>query len=152
MGDVLANDLLINMLRSSYASCLLISEENENEIEVETERQGKYIVTFDPLDGSSNIDCLVSIGSIFATMIVLSTGHGVNGFMLDSLNRRVRNDGPRHEGEAPRQDLLHQRGIRGGLGGGRQGLCQVKENWKQPLRQQVHRFDGSRCPQDPQVR
>jgi fructose-1,6-bisphosphatase I len=115
--DVLANDLFINMLRSSYAACLLISEENENEIEVETERQGKYIVTFDPLDGSSNIDCLVSIGSIFAifkkphddgplapgdsmqsgrqivaagyalygsaTMIVLSTGHGVNGFMLD---------------------------------------------------------------------
>merc|ERR1711963_1030309 len=114
--DVLANDLFINMLRSSYASCLLISEENENEIEVETERQGKYIVSFDPLDGSSNIDCLVSIGSIFAifkkphdgplapgdalqsgrqivaagyalygsaTMIVLSTGHGVNGFMLD---------------------------------------------------------------------
>ena len=82
--DVLANDLFINMLRSSYASCLVISEvnslvglgsstppisqfqENENEIEVETERQGKYIVTFDPLDGSSNIDCLVSIGSIFA--------------------------------------------------------------------------------------
>jgi len=114
--DVLANDLFINMLRSSYASCLLVSEENDNEIEVETERQGKYIVTFDPLDGSSNIDCLVSIGSIFAifrkphdgplapgdalqsgrqiaaagyalygsaTMIVLSTGHGVNGFMLD---------------------------------------------------------------------
>merc|ERR1712130_732056 len=63
--DVLANDLFINMLRSSYASCLLISEENENEIEVETERQGKYIVTFDPLDGSSNIDCLVSIGTIW---------------------------------------------------------------------------------------
>ena len=33
--------------------------------QVETERQGKYIVCFDPLDGSSNIDCLVSIGSIF---------------------------------------------------------------------------------------
>merc|ERR1719305_923908 len=103
--DVLANDLFINMLRSSYASCLLVSEENDNEIEVETERQGKYIVTFDPLDGSSNIDCLVSIGSIFAifkkpseteplspgdalqsgsaTMMVLSAGHGVNGFMLD---------------------------------------------------------------------
>eukprot|EP00092_Neocalanus_flemingeri_P045727 GFUD01051240.1.p1 GENE.GFUD01051240.1~~GFUD01051240.1.p1 ORF type:complete len:336 (+),score=90.38 GFUD01051240.1:78-1085(+) len=114
--DVLANDLFINMLRSSYAACLLVSEENDNEIEVETERQGKYIVTFDPLDGSSNIDCLVSIGSIFsifrkphegplapgdalqsgrqivaagyalygsATMMVISTGHGVNGFMLD---------------------------------------------------------------------
>merc|ERR1711862_826134 len=114
--DVLANDLFINMLRSSFASCLLVSEENDNEIEVETNKQGKYIVPFDPLDGSSNIDCLVSIGSIFAifrkphegplapgdalqsgrqiaaagyalygsaTMIVLSAGHGVNGFMLD---------------------------------------------------------------------
>jgi len=114
--DVLANDLFINMLRSSYSTSLLVSEENDNEIEVETERQGKYIVTFDPLDGSSNIDCLVSIGSIFAifkkphdgplapgdalqsgrqivaagyalygsaTMMVLSCGHGVNGFMLD---------------------------------------------------------------------
>merc|ERR1719391_736618 len=114
--DVLANDLFINMLRSSYATCLLVSEENDSEIEVETEKQGKYIVTFDPLDGSSNIDCLVSIGSIFAifkkphdeplapgdalqsgrqivaagyalygsaTMMVISTGHGVNGFMLE---------------------------------------------------------------------
>ncbi|KAB0802025.1 hypothetical protein PPYR_04211 [Photinus pyralis] len=64
--DVLANDLFINMLKSSFTTCALISEENENIIEVETEKQGKYIVTFDPLDGSSNIDCLVSIGSIFA--------------------------------------------------------------------------------------
>ncbi|XP_021922096.1 fructose-1,6-bisphosphatase 1 [Zootermopsis nevadensis] len=63
--DVLANELFINMLSSSYTTCLLISEENENVIEIETEKQGKYIVCFDPLDGSSNIDCLVSIGSIF---------------------------------------------------------------------------------------
>ena len=41
-------------------------QENEDVIEVDPMRQGKYIVTFDPLDGSSNIDCLVSIGSIFA--------------------------------------------------------------------------------------
>jgi len=114
--DVLSNDLFINMLRSSYTTCLMVSEENENVIEVETEKQGKYIVCFDPLDGSSNIDCLVSIGTIFsiyrkqsegnatlqdalqpgrnivaagyalygsATMVVLSTGNGVNGFMLD---------------------------------------------------------------------
>ena len=53
------------MLRSSYTVCGMVSEENENIIEVETEKQGKYIVYFDPLDGSSNIDCLVSIGSIF---------------------------------------------------------------------------------------
>jgi len=63
--DVLSNDLFINMLKSSYTTCVLVSEENETVIEVETERAGKYIVTFDPLDGSSNIDCLVSIGSIF---------------------------------------------------------------------------------------
>jgi len=115
--DVLSNDLFINMLRSSFATCLMVSEENEDEITVEDDHQGKYIVTFDPLDGSSNIDCLVSIGSIFgifkkpdenktikpldslqsgrqmvaggyalygsATMIVLSAGHGVHGFMLD---------------------------------------------------------------------
>ena len=43
----------------------MVSEENEHMIEVETEKQGKYIVYFDPLDGSSNIDCLGSIGSIF---------------------------------------------------------------------------------------
>lgn len=49
--DVLANDLFINMLKSSYTTCLLVSEENETFIEVETEKQGKYIVCFDPLDG-----------------------------------------------------------------------------------------------------
>ncbi|KAI7697326.1 Fructose-1, 6-bisphosphatase isozyme 2, partial [Sarcoptes scabiei] len=64
--DVLANDLFINMLRSSFSTCLMVSEENETIIEVEKDKQGKYIVCFDPLDGSSNIDCLVSIGSIFA--------------------------------------------------------------------------------------
>jgi len=114
--DVLANDLFINLMRSSFMTCLLVSEENTDVIEVEVEKQGKYIVCFDPLDGSSNIDCLVSIGSIFgiykkvtegspsvkdalqsgrqlvaagyalygsATALVLSTGRGVNGFMLD---------------------------------------------------------------------
>jgi len=64
--DVLSNELFINMLKSSYTCCLLVSEENETVIEVDTIYSGKYIVTFDPLDGSSNIDCLVSIGSIFA--------------------------------------------------------------------------------------
>ena len=63
--DVLANDLFINSLRSSFTTCALISEENETLIEVEVEQRGKYVVAFDPLDGSSNIDCLVSIGSIF---------------------------------------------------------------------------------------
>ena len=37
--DVLANDCFINMLKSSYATCLLVSEENDNTIEVEMEKQ-----------------------------------------------------------------------------------------------------------------
>ncbi|XP_075225140.1 fructose-1,6-bisphosphatase [Lycorma delicatula] len=64
--DVLSNELFINMLKSSYTTCLLVSEENADVIKVDFEKQGKYIVCFDPLDGSSNIDCLVSIGSIFS--------------------------------------------------------------------------------------
>lgn len=72
--DCLSNDLFINMLKASYATCLMVSEENETVIEVETEKRGKYIVCFDPLDGSSNIDCLVSIGSIFAIYKKVTTG------------------------------------------------------------------------------
>lgn len=43
----------------------MVSEENDKHIEVPDYSGGKYVVAFDPLDGSSNIDCLVSIGSIF---------------------------------------------------------------------------------------
>jgi len=43
-------------------------------IEVDTAHSGKYIVCFDPLDGSSNIDCLVSIGSIFAIFKKMDDG------------------------------------------------------------------------------
>jgi len=63
--DVLSNDLVMNMLKSSFSCCTLISEEDEHAVTVEPNKAGKYIVTFDPLDGSSNIDCLVSIGTIW---------------------------------------------------------------------------------------
>ena len=43
----------------------MVSEEDDQEIVVETESRGRYAVVFDPLDGSSNIDCGVSIGTIF---------------------------------------------------------------------------------------
>ncbi|KAM9586747.1 fructose-1,6-bisphosphatase 1 isoform 2-T2 [Morphnus guianensis] len=64
--DILSNDLVINMLKSSFSTCVIVSEENKDAVIVETEKRGKYIVCIDPLDGSSNIDCLVSIGTIFA--------------------------------------------------------------------------------------
>ncbi|KAL1417022.1 hypothetical protein MTO96_027225 [Rhipicephalus appendiculatus] len=72
--DVLSNDLFINLLKASFTTCLLVSEENDTVVEVETEKQGKYVVCFDPLDGSSNIDCLGSIGSIFAIFRRTSSG------------------------------------------------------------------------------
>ncbi|XP_012684091.1 fructose-1,6-bisphosphatase isozyme 2 isoform X2 [Clupea harengus] len=114
--DVLSNDLVINMLRASYSTCALVSEEDKDVIIIPAEKRGKYVVCFDPLDGSSNIDCLASIGTIFAiykkasegeptvkdalqpgnqivcagyalygsaTLVALSTGAGVNFFMLD---------------------------------------------------------------------
>ena len=46
--------------------CMIVSEEQENAIIIDADRAGKYIVCMDPLDGSSNIDCLVSIGTIFS--------------------------------------------------------------------------------------
>jgi fructose-1,6-bisphosphatase I len=79
--DVLANELFINMLSSSFTTCMLISEENESVIEIEMEKQGKYIVCFDPLDGSSNIDCLVSIGSIFG---IFKKMEGKSSLTLDN--------------------------------------------------------------------
>ena len=83
--DVMANELFINMLKSSYTTCLLVSEEDEKVIEVETERQGKYMVFFDPLDGSSNIECLAAIGSIFGISKKVKKTEVLNKQRLGSL-------------------------------------------------------------------
>ncbi|KAE8583670.1 hypothetical protein XENTR_v10020621 [Xenopus tropicalis] len=72
--DVLSNDLVVNMLKSSYSTCVLVSEEDQHALIVEPEKRGKYVVCFDPLDGSSNIECLASIGSIFAVYRKVSEG------------------------------------------------------------------------------
>jgi Fructose-1-6-bisphosphatase, N-terminal domain len=56
---------LAPLLQRSNQCALLISEENDDPIVVPEEHRGGYCVTFDPLDGSSNIDCGVSIGTIF---------------------------------------------------------------------------------------
>lgn len=87
--DVLANDLFINMLVSSFSTCKLVSEENEDVIEVELENKGKYIVCFDPLDGSSNIDCLVSIGSIFGIYRKLGDGEATMADVLQPGRNQV---------------------------------------------------------------
>ncbi|RLN50432.1 hypothetical protein BBJ29_000964 [Phytophthora kernoviae] len=65
--DVLSNDIFINSLKFSTKIEVMVSEEEEKPILVEHATEGaKYCIAFDPLDGSSNIDCNVSTGTIFA--------------------------------------------------------------------------------------
>jgi fructose-1,6-bisphosphatase I len=64
--DVVANNIFINSLISSGKVSVMVSEENEDTIFVTDENmRGGYCVVFDPLDGSSNIDSGISIGTIF---------------------------------------------------------------------------------------
>jgi len=118
--DVYANDEFIRALVNQGEVCGIGSEEDDNYLgsEVGLNKNGKYILLMDPLDGSSNIDVNVSIGTIFSiykrvspvggevtiedflqpgnkqvaagyviygssTMLVFTTGNGVNGFTLD---------------------------------------------------------------------
>jgi fructose-1,6-bisphosphatase I len=57
---------MIENLKNTKCCSILLSEENEEAIIVEEEFRGKHMVAFDPLDGSSNIDCNVCIGTIFS--------------------------------------------------------------------------------------
>ncbi len=111
--DDLANELMIDHLGDSGLFYALLSEETEEPIFCKGGEDARYIIAFDPLDGSSNIDVNVSIGTIFSiflksdgtgddflqkgenlvaagyvvygssVMLVYSTGNGVNGFTLD---------------------------------------------------------------------
>jgi fructose-1,6-bisphosphatase I len=117
--DVYANEQFIKALSYGGECCAVASEENEDLVSIDStvSQNAKYVVAIDPLDGSSNIDVNVSIGTIFAiyrrkttgdtvthedflqkgteqvaagyvtygssTMLVYTTGKGVNGFTLD---------------------------------------------------------------------
>jgi len=63
--DVLSNDVLINCLAFSNQAYIIGSEESDNPIIMDTKEVGGYAIVFDPLDGSSNIDCNLSVGTIF---------------------------------------------------------------------------------------
>lgn len=118
--DIFANEKMIACLRNSGQCCGIASEENDEIIPIENKygHDANYVVVMDPLDGSSNIDVNVSVGTIFgiyrrkskstekvqlsdfqqkgedlvaagyvlygtSTMLVYTTGNGVNGFTLD---------------------------------------------------------------------
>jgi fructose-1,6-bisphosphatase I len=117
--DVFANTQFIAALSSGGECCIVASEEEDEFVAIDSpvSKNAKYIVCIDPLDGSSNIDCNVAVGTIFSilrrksvegkatlddvlqkgteqvaagyviygssTMLVYTTGKGVNGFTLD---------------------------------------------------------------------
>ncbi len=118
--DIIGNEMFISTLSKGGEVCVLASEENDGIIPLQGtySKNGHYVVCIDPLDGSSNIDVNVSIGTIFSiyrrltpagsepqdldvlqagnklvaagyviygssTMLVFSTGNGVNAFTLD---------------------------------------------------------------------
>ncbi|MCD6332300.1 MAG: class 1 fructose-bisphosphatase [Bacteroidales bacterium] len=118
--DVFADQTFISALQASGEVCGLVTEENQEIITFDDNLSldAKYILMMDPLDGSSNIDVNVSVGTIFSiyrrvsqrghraetgdflqpgsrmvaagyvvygssTMMVYTTGKGVNGFTLD---------------------------------------------------------------------
>lgn len=63
---------MVNSLRASGKCAVLVSEELEDAVIIEDRYKGKYCVVFDPLDGSSNIDAGVNIGTIFGIYHVVS--------------------------------------------------------------------------------
>jgi fructose-1,6-bisphosphatase I len=64
--DRIANDTFVEVCKRSGCTAALASEEEHDVIEIPANMAGNYVVHFDPLDGSSNIDANVSIGTIFA--------------------------------------------------------------------------------------
>jgi len=81
--DVLSNDLVMNMLKSSFSCCTLISEEDEHAVTVEPSKAGKYICTFDPSDGSSPYGARY-IGSMVADVHRTLVYGGIFGYPANS--------------------------------------------------------------------
>ena len=115
--DAIAHAEFVEALRLGGEACLVVSEEADEIVSFSPQRRhGDYVVFIDPLDGSSNIDVNVSVGTIFSiyrlpegatpgtdaalqpgsaqvaagyviygssTMLVFTSGDGVNGFTLD---------------------------------------------------------------------
>lgn len=116
--DILTNDVMVEHLNWTGHLAAMVSEEVDDIISIsEDYPKGKYLLCFDPLDGSSNVDINLSVGTIFSvlrcpedikkpshehflqkgteqvcagfcvygpsTMLILTTGFGVNGFTLD---------------------------------------------------------------------
>lgn len=87
--DVLSNEIMINSLRASGKTAVLVSEELEEAVFIEDGKKGKYCVVFDPLDGSSNIDAGVNVGTIFGIYKVKDGSKGTIEDVLQPGNKMV---------------------------------------------------------------
>ena len=73
--DVLANDVMKTVLSRAGRVCVVASEEDEEPVPMgDSDHAGKYVLIYDPLDGSSNIDVNVSIGTIFSVHNRVTSG------------------------------------------------------------------------------
>ena len=66
--DVIGNDLFVAAMRGSGKCRALVSEEEEEVIYFDDSPNARYVVACDPIDGSSNLDAGVSVGTIFGIM------------------------------------------------------------------------------------
>lgn len=83
--DIYAHDMLIRAMDHGGHLCVMASEEEEDIIHIpQRHKLGKYVLLFDPLDGSSNIDANISIGTIFSIYKRI-TPDGKPGSMADCL-------------------------------------------------------------------
>jgi fructose-1,6-bisphosphatase I len=89
--DMFADDMLVKLTSHTGRLCALVSEEQENIVTIPDEYEsGNYVLLFDPLDGSSNIDVNVSIGTIFGIHQKISEGRkGTLGDALQPGNKLV---------------------------------------------------------------
>jgi fructose-1,6-bisphosphatase I len=86
--DVLANEALLHCLGNRGNVAVMASEENDEPVVVPRDREhGRYVVIFDPLDGSSNIDVNVSVGTIFSILRREPGPSGPGGPLADVLQR-----------------------------------------------------------------
>lgn len=88
--DVYAHDMMIKAMDHGGHLCVMASEEDEDIIHIPPEFSiGKYVLLFDPLDGSSNIDANVSIGTIFSIYRRVSPGNSI-GTLEDCLQPGIK--------------------------------------------------------------
>ncbi len=73
--DVIANEIIVKAMDHGGRLCGMGSEEEEDMIHIPSRfKRGKYVLLFDPLDGSSNIDVNVPVGTIFSVLHKVSEG------------------------------------------------------------------------------